>query len=522
MKHKLIIGVGILFVIIGAVLLGSSSSSGVPQLLADIPDAKETQVVRLNDGDKYSVSLSYVMKEVGGRPIKLLAYNGSVPGPTIRVQQGSEITVVFTNDSDMKTLLHSHGVRMQDLYDGSQLVQKEMEPGETFEYKLRFPDAGAFWYHPHVRDDIQQAMGAYGNFIVEPADPNEFPKVDREETLTMGDMLIEGGDLAPFSKEFVTHALMGRFGNTMFMNGSNQPLSFIARPGEVVRYYVTNVASVRPFNLVIDGAEMKLVASDAGRYEKEKMVKSVEIHPSERYIIDVLFPEARTYAIEHRIPGGKTYRLGTVKVSGEPLNASSQSFASLRVADGVLAKEFALARTFLGKQPDKRLAFTVKTDMNKIMSTMMGGQGGAMDHSAMNHMHGATQPVEWEDTMGTMNIYSTDKNTTWVVKDMDTGLENMDVNWIFTKGEMVKVRLYNDPESEHPMQHPFHTHGNRFVVLATDGTPNQNLVWKDTTIVKAGETVDVLIDMSNPGKWMAHCHILEHLHSGMMIGYEVR
>jgi FtsP/CotA-like multicopper oxidase with cupredoxin domain len=157
--------------------------------------------------------------------------------------------------------------------------------------------------------------------------------------------------------------------------------------------------------------------------------------------------------------------------------------------------------------------------MDKIMGYMMGDMQG-MDHGSMGHMHAAV-PIEWEDQMGDMNTFSTSDTTRWVVRDEETGKENMDVVWKFKQGELVKIRIVNDPNSAHPMQHPFHFHGNRFVVLSVNGVPNTNMVWKDTTLLKTGDIVDVLLETTNPGKWMAHCHIAEHLHSGMMIEYDV-
>ena len=116
---------------------------------------------------------------------------------------------------------------------------------------------------------------------------------------------------------------------------------------------------------------------------------------------------------------------------------------------------------------------------------------------------------------------STDDTIEWVIEDTDTGLSNDDIDWSFQTGDLVKVRIFNDDEGMHPMQHPLHFHGQRFVVLATDGELNENMQWKDTVLIPKGQTVDVLVDMSNPGKWMTHCHIAEHLHSGMMFQFEV-
>jgi len=130
--------------------------------------------------------------------------------------------------------------------------------------------------------------------------------------------------------------------------------------------------------------------------------------------------------------------------------------------------------------------------------------------------------IEWEDTMPGMNRMMTSENTVWKIIDAQTGKANMDIAWTFQQGDLVKIRLYNDPRGAHPMQHPIHFHGQRFVVLSTNGVENTNLVWKDTTLVPSGDTVDLLVEMSNPGTWMAHCHIAEHLHSGMMFEYTVQ
>ena len=116
---------------------------------------------------------------------------------------------------------------------------------------------------------------------------------------------------------------------------------------------------------------------------------------------------------------------------------------------------------------------------------------------------------------------STPENMFWKLVDAETGAVNHDIDWSFTTGDLVKVRIVNAADSDHPMQHPIHFHGQRFLVLSRNGRANDNLAWKDTVLVPAGETVDILVEMSNPGAWMVHCHIAEHLESGMMFTYHV-
>jgi FtsP/CotA-like multicopper oxidase with cupredoxin domain len=144
------------------------------------------------------------------------------------------------------------------------------------------------------------------------------------------------------------------------------------------------------------------------------------------------------------------------------------------------------------------------------------GQGEA--HGGHDHGDG----LEWEDLMPDINRVSDSSNMIWQLIDRETGAVNGDISWSFTVGDRVKIRLVNEMDSDHPMHHPFHVHGaGRFLVLSRDSKPEANLVWKDTVLLRAGETVDILLDVSNPGLWMAHCHIAEHNQSGMMFSFNV-
>src|SRR4029453_2163442 len=105
---------------------------------------------------------------------------------------------------------------------------------------------------------------------------------------------------------------------------------------------------------------------------------------------------------------------------------------------------------------------------------------------------------------------------------LESGKENWNIEWAFRVGDRVKIRLVNDMDQDHPIHHPFHIHGaGRFIVLGRDGVAEPNLAWKDTVLVRSGETVDILLDVTNPGLWMAHCHIAEHNQSGMMFSFPV-
>jgi FtsP/CotA-like multicopper oxidase with cupredoxin domain len=143
-------------------------------------------------------------------------------------------------------------------------------------------------------------------------------------------------------------------------------------------------------------------------------------------------------------------------------------------------------------------------------------------HAPHGHDHAATDGIEWEDDMVDVNRITTPANTRWKLIDRSNDAANHDIQWQFTVGDRVKIRLVNEMDSDHPMHHPFHIHGaGRFLVLARDGAPDPNLVWSDTVLVRTGEVVDILLDVTNPGRWMAHCHIAEHHESGMMFSFDV-
>lgn len=511
-KKVLHIALGIFFIILLLVVI-KNGSSYTKQI------AIKSSVVELKNGDTFDLTASYVTKEIGGKKQKMLAYNGSIPGPTIQVEQGSEITVNFKNNTDLPALLHSHGVRMDNQFDGSQSVQTEMKPGESFSYKLKFPDVGVYWYHPHAKEVYGQGLGLYGAFVVKPKDVTYFPPVNREIPIFLSDLPVENGKIT-LDKNKTSHSLMGHYGNVMLVNGEEK-YNLEAKTGEVVRLYVINAANARPFNFTIKGLKMKLVGADSGAYEKASFVDSVILGPSERAIVDVFMQKAGRYEIRNETPE-KIYFLGAVAVSDERTDVSYKNEFDVLQNNTATTRSIESFRSYFGKTPDKQIDLTLD---------MQGMGGGHMMGGSMGT--GSADGIEWEDNMQMMNSMMDSSSVQWKIKDRATGKENMDIDWKFKKDIPVKIRIANDVHSMparttdavqsggHPMQHPIHFHGQRFLVVSRDGVLQTNLVWKDTTLVKAGETVDIILDPSNSGDWMAHCHISEHLEVGMMFGFTV-
>lgn len=533
MKKNLLL-LGVILVLVGGVFWiyskinhpsGSKFTQNVPLEkgsgfdVTKLPEAQEPKVAELRSGDEYSVIASIVKKKINGQEVKMLAYNGSIPGSIIKVKQGSEITVNFTNNTDIETTIHSHGVRLDNKFDGvPDVTQEPVKVGETFAYRIKFPDAGMYWYHPHIREDYAQESGLYGNFWVVPSNENYWSKVNQEVPLFIDDVLIENGKIASFGS-IADHTLMGRFGNTMLVNGKTD-YKMQAKKGEVIRFYVTNSANTRVFNLSIPNAKLKLVGGDNGKYEKERFVESVIISPSERALIEAYFPDSGEYKLVHETPE-KKYTLGTIGVSNEQTAISfKQDFEKLRTNSDTISSIDPF-RDYFDAAVDKsiKLSLTMKSSMGGNRGQHMMHGGNMMDDSMMSM--GNSDPIEWEDDMGMMNKNSTTDSLKWELIDEQTGKINDDINWKFKVGDKVKIKIYNDPDSMHPMQHPIHLHGQKFLVLSEDGKQNDNMVWKDTILVPTGSTVELLVEMENPGTWMAHCHIAEHLESGMMFGFTV-
>src|SRR3954469_1813409 len=306
-----------------------SKTDHFPTATAGLPEAGRPEVVELADGDEFDLRIAPVAKRIGNSPVRMLAYNGSIPGPTLKVKEGAEIVVHAENQGDLEATVHWHGLRLENQYDAPPQTQQPMAVGESFTARVSFPDPGVYWYHPHIREDYGQEMGLYGNCLVEPADPDYWPPAHRDLTLTLDDILLEEGRVAPFSRTETNYAAMGRFGDVLLINGETE-LSLSAQLGEVVRFYLTNTANTRVFKVALPGARMKLVGGDSGHVEHEQFVDDVILAPSERVIVDVLFVRAGQLALEHHTPD-RVYPLAAITVREDPAEPSlEEEFETLR------------------------------------------------------------------------------------------------------------------------------------------------------------------------------------------------
>jgi suppressor of ftsI len=519
----------------------------------EIPVASPPRPIHLAHGDTLILEAGPVVRRVGHLEIPGYGFNGQSPGPLIQAPAGSSVHVVFRNATPLPSAVHWHGLRLDWRFDGVPgVTQDPVPPGASFHYELDFPDEGTFWYHPHLREDVMQDMGMAGNIRVHiPENDPTRHDVDQEEFLILDDHLVGPDGPVPYGREAPIHALMGRFGNVLLVNGSTE-WEMEARSGESVRLHLTNASAARTFNLSAGEKPLRLVGGDIGPLPEPILTESVVLAPAERWTVELevqgpgpIYLENRVQALDHMGARfiSRVDTVGTIRVGDEASDASlrqgvgegtngergdresgvrergiteagralvsSESGSRARPGGSFTALE-RVQRTHLDREPDRTL----------IMDLRVGRLPFPLD-PLLSWEATFRPPVEWESTMPDMDWLVSADAVEWMLRDPDSGQENMEIDWRFQVGDRVKLRLVNNRDNLHPMQHPIHLHGQRFLVLSVDGVPMQYPTWKDTVMVPVGSVVDILIEMDNPGPWMIHCHISEHLESGMMAVIQV-
>jgi FtsP/CotA-like multicopper oxidase with cupredoxin domain len=404
-----------------------------------------------------------------GRPLAVWAYNGQVPGPTLRVRRGDTVRATLTNRLSQPTTIHWHGVRVPNAMDGvPHVTQPPVEPGGTFVYEFPTKDAGTFWFHPHLRSPEQIERGLYGVLVVEDPEPAPF---SRDLVWVLDDWLLSPqGDIVP---EFVTrHDLAhdGRWGNVPTVNGSPR-FAIDVQPGERIRLRLVNVANGRVFAPDFSAFDARVIAVDGLYAARPLDLAGFVLAPGNRLDLDLTVP--RTLRGPQIIADRFTrqpFTLATVQVTDTEV--ATPTFPS--PATGHVP-----AWNDLAAEPP-RLTFQ------------------------LNARTGGSYGIEW-----TINDQTLDHTH---------DLGHHGTPYTLPLGEWSKLRFENVSYRLHPM----HMHGLFFKVLARNGTPVDEPYFRDTVLVRAKETVDVGTVPIDPGRWMAHCHILEHAEAGMMTLVEVR
>lgn len=411
--------------------------------------------------------------DLGGaaRP-ELWTYNGTFPGPVLRMTEGQTLRVELRNALlDSATSLHWHGLRVPNEVDGVSLVQAPVEAGETRVIELVPPDPGTHWYHPHIRSHEQVGRGLYGAILIEEADATP---VDQERLFVLDDLdLTPDGELAPFELEGGSvDAVLGELGNTIFVNGQDavtEPLRADTTSGAVERWRLVNAANARTMHLQVRGAAWRVIARDGTLLPQPYETDTVDIASGQRFDLEV-HPGADDVELVltfEPVPGTiYEYPLYVGETSGEEL--PPEAFLDFGAS-----------------------ALPPLTDPTDELALVLGGE------------------LVTSSTVWTIN---------GVVFDAGEDHEEHDHEWIHAPfGTPTLVRIENDTDYEHP----FHIHGHSFQVLSFDGAPPAHRMLLDTILVPPRVDVELHATFDNPGYWMAHCHILEHAELGMMTVLEV-
>ncbi|MBK7583273.1 MAG: multicopper oxidase family protein [Myxococcales bacterium] len=390
----------------------------------------------------------------GSKPSQVWTYEGTVPGPLLEAKVGDQLVVHFHNELPESTSIHWHGLRLPAKMDGTMAMQSPIEPGQSFEYAFELKDAGFFWFHPHVRSDIQIEKGLYGALLVRGAAE---PVVDHETVMVLDDVDVRPDGTFP---EYLDDEskMMGREGNVLLINGAARP-DIALTSGALERLRLVNVANGRFFKLRLEGHTFHVIGTDGGLVPEPWDTETLLMAPGERYDV-VLIPTGKPRA--SFTLWNEPYARGHGSGSAEPM-----PLGRVRLSDAPALTGRVLPTAF----PDIEKLPPGLADMPIALGEAFDGSG-----SLVFTVNGGTYP-----------------NVPPLVA------ENGSVHVLTVKNES-------------DMDHPFHLHGFFFQRLGEAGKPKN----KDTIIVKAHETLELASRFDEPGMWMYHCHILEHAEGGMM------
>jgi len=408
------------------------------------------------------------------------AYSGQNPGPVLRVKQGERLRVMLQNDLDQPTTVHWHGLRIPHAMDGvPNVTQAPVQPGEAFLYDFTVPDAGTYWYHPHVNSSEQVGRGLHGALIVEEANP---PEVDRDEVWVLDDWRLnrDGSIRDDFQRGMdISHG--GRSGNFITVNG-HMPEPLKVRKNERIRLRLINVANARIFGLNFEGHDVQVIAIDGQPVTPhEPLGGMVLLAPGQR--ADIILDCTGEAGSRHRIVDAVYQDEATVFQeivydAGTPVRTTSP-----------------------GPVPSLAANPLAEPDLNNAEHhdiTISGGAMGAMQGAVYK---GKYLPLD--ELVQDMRIWAING-----VAAHTTAMAPM-LNFALGKSHIITVK------NETVFPHPMHLHGHAFRILSQDGAPVPHTPWADTVLLNGRGTAQIALVADNPGDWLFHCHVLAHVQGGM-------
>jgi len=411
-------------------------------------------------------------------------YNGVTPGPTLRVKQGERFRITLANAlPQLATTIHWHGLRVPNAMDGvPHLTQPPVQPGERFAYEFAVPDAGTYWYHPHLRSYEQVARGLHGALVVEERVPIE---VDRDLVWVLADWRMTRR--AAIQEDFqdlhdLSHA--GRLGSVVTINGRyarEHPLE--VRAGERVRLRLVNAAVARIFGLRFGAHRPMVIALDGQPVEPHALgERGIALGPGMRadLIIDCTGKPGERHVIDDAYYPGDRAAVTEIVYRDEPPLRSGAPGPVPRLPANPLA------------EPDPG-----KAERHELVL-----QGGAMGALREARVRGEVLPIA---------RMLKEHHLAWAINGV-AGKGHDDAPLLELKlGSHYVLVLRNDTGWDHPI----HLHGHSFRVLTRNRVPVPHRPWHDTVLIGRHETVEIALVADNPGNWMLHCHVLLHQEGGM-------
>lgn len=418
----------------------------------------------------------------------ILGYSGPLQGNILRLKQGEPVRLLVENGLDKDTTVHWHGIRLPNPMDGVPgLTQPPIKPGETFTYEFTPPDAGTFWFHPHINSLEQIAGGLAAALIVEEREPIS---VDRDVLWLLQDWrLDENGKLSAGFGSTMDAIMSGRIGNSVTINAT-KPAGLSAKAGERIRLRLANACVARMLALRFEGHKPVVIALDGQPCEPyEPTDGRIVLGPAMRadVMLDMIGEPGKTYAVTDDFYDGLAYTLTGIAYDDAPLR------------DNPLAAPLKLPSNPL---PLPDLAGAARHEI-----VLQGGMMGGGKFKGLGGMPG-------------MSMSGTGGGPAWAVNGasmMGDGMAGMEPLFTLQRGQSCHLTLRNRTAWWHPM----HIHGFSMKVLTRNGAPEPNSQWRDTVLLAPADVLECAFVADNPGNWMLHCHVIDHSMTGLMTVFSV-
>jgi len=426
-------------------------------------------------------------------PTRVWGYDGGVPGPTLRVKQGEELRVRLVNELAEPTVVHWHGLRLPNAMDGvPHLTQRPIEPGQSFDYRFIAPDAGTFWYHSHLRSSEQLGRGLYGALIVEEPAP---VAVDQDILLVLDDWrLANSGQIHESFGMPMDASHAGRLGQYLTVNGKDL-LDIPVQSNQRLRLRLVNAANARVMQLRLDRHRATVMALDGQPTEPFALPDNRLVLPpggrADLFVDATLEAGAKApFILEYG--RGQDLTFAHLVYRGEPVRAAA------------LAPPQPLPANPLPARLDLQDAFKLEVPLDGgAMSLMM--RGGTMGGGTMG-----------PGTMGPGMMRMGGSGMFWALANRSSTGHDGPPLFRVARGRTVVLSYINRTAFAHAM----HVHGHHFRVLDRGGE-GWKPYWLDTVLVDVEKSERTAFVADNPGKWMIHCHMIEHQETGMAAWFEV-